>query len=110
MYIHLWPSNKLPFLSTLTSPNQQFLDRQRTLSLYRSFLRASRGLGDLQTRQEVIAWVREDFEKYKEVTDPERIKHLHSLARKELKGLNSTTMLVGNDGEKWRGKRPTGKS
>ncbi len=44
---------------------QQFLNKTAALSLYRSFIRATRGLGDLRARQETVAWVRDDFEKYR---------------------------------------------
>jgi hypothetical protein len=64
-----------PLLSRLTGPPviplsshalaRQFLNKTAALSLYRSFIRATRGLGDLRARQETVAWVRDDFEKYR---------------------------------------------
>jgi hypothetical protein len=54
----------------------QFINRTKALALYRSFIRASRGLGDVHARRETVAWVRHDFERLKDVVDP-----VHFVAR-----------------------------
>lgn len=103
----------------------QFLNRTKSLSLYRAFIRSTRGLGDLHARRETVAWVRHDFERLRDVVDAvrfpsrrrggpgadadstaqEKAQTLLGFARHQLKQLNSAGMLVGNEGDKWRGGR-----
>ncbi|KAL8277694.1 hypothetical protein RQP46_009967 [Phenoliferia psychrophenolica] len=92
-------------LSGPVLPLEYFLNRTKALALYRSFIRSSRGLGDISARQETVRFFRHDFEKLKHVVDPEKAKTLLSFAKRQLKQLNSTGMLVGHPGEKWRGTR-----
>ena len=40
--------------------------------LFRSFIRATKGLGDAQARRETVQWVRVDFERYKDVVESVR--------------------------------------
>ena len=48
----------------------QFLTRAKVLKFYRDYIRNTRGLGDLDTRLESIAWLRAEIESNKHLTDP----------------------------------------
>ncbi|KAI5477153.1 hypothetical protein MNV49_006809 [Pseudohyphozyma bogoriensis] len=84
-------------------PLDYFLNKAKALSLYRSFIRATRGLGDHRTRFDTVQWIRADFERNRHVVDSS--KTLLGLGNRQLKQLNSTGMLVGSEGDKWRGMR-----
>ena len=43
--------------------------RNRGISLYRSFLRATRNIPNPQARFETVQWLRDDFERARGVTD-----------------------------------------
>lgn len=60
--LDLLTNNRFPHLD-------QFLTRAKVLSLYRQFIRATKGFGDNAARWETVRWVRTDFERYKDVTD-----------------------------------------
>ncbi|ORY78031.1 complex 1 protein [Leucosporidium creatinivorum] len=89
-----------PFL-----PLDYFLNRTKALSLYRQFIRATKGLGDASARWETVKWVRSDFERYRDVVESEKVKTLLALGHRQLKQLNATGSLVGSEGAKWRGQR-----
>jgi len=85
---------------------EHFLMPGKIFSLYRSFIRSTKGLGDLSTRREVVDWVRRDFEKFRHVQDLEEMKLLLARNQRQLKQqLSSASMLVGEQGEKFRGPR-----
>ncbi|GAA5892223.1 hypothetical protein JCM6882_003615 [Rhodosporidiobolus microsporus] len=86
-------------------PLDYFINRANALSLYRQFVRATRGLGDLTARWETAQFVRGDFERYKDVVDSEKAKTLLALGNRQLKQLNSTGSLIGGQGDKWRGRK-----
>ncbi|GAA5837329.1 hypothetical protein JCM11251_004968 [Rhodosporidiobolus azoricus] len=86
-------------------PLDYFINRANALSLYRQFIRATRGLGDLNARWETALWVRGDFERYRDVVDSEKAKTLLALGNRQLKQLNSTGILIGSEGDKWRGRK-----
>lgn len=86
-------------------PLDFFINRSKALALYRAFIRATKGLGDADARRETVRWIRVDFERYREVIDSDKSKVLLALGHRQLKQLNSTGMLVGNEGSKWRGGR-----
>lgn len=105
-------------------PPTQFLNRTKALSLYRQFIRATKGLGDAAARWETVGWVRRDFERYRDVVESVRVlsrcflglcadlggvqekaKTLLALGHRQLKQLNATGSLVGSEGAKWRGQR-----
>lgn len=94
------------------------------MSLYRSFIRASKGLGDAQTRRETVSWVRRDFENGLPLLADQVRRHsthgehaaysFHALmqekartffasASRQLKQMSSANMLVGTHGDKFRG-------
>ncbi|SCV70359.1 BQ2448_1753 [Microbotryum intermedium] len=81
----------------------QFVNHAKSLSLYRSFIRATRNLGNLEARWDTLKWIRTDFERYKGLVDSEKAKSLLSLGARQLKQLNSTGSLIGTDGSKFRG-------
>ncbi|GAA6010852.1 hypothetical protein JCM10207_003959 [Rhodosporidiobolus poonsookiae] len=86
-------------------PLDYFINRANALSLYRQFIRATRGLGDARSRWETVEWVRGDFERYRGVVESEKAKTLLALGHRQLKQLNATGSLIGGQGDKWRGKR-----
>ncbi|PWN51700.1 hypothetical protein IE53DRAFT_385949 [Violaceomyces palustris] len=55
---------------------EHFLLRTRVLSLYRSFVRASREIPNPQARWETIEWFRSDMDRFKRETDIDNIKDL----------------------------------
>ncbi|GAA5959969.1 hypothetical protein JCM21900_001444 [Sporobolomyces salmonicolor] len=93
------------FANTPALPLDYFINRANALSLYRQFIRATRGLGDARARWETVEWVRGDFERYRDVVESEKAKTLLALGHRQLKQLNSTGSLIGGDSAKWRGKR-----
>ncbi|SGY14814.1 BQ5605_C013g07110 [Microbotryum silenes-dioicae] len=107
-------------------PLDYFVNHAKSLSLYRSFIRATRNLGTLEARWHTIKWIRTDFERYKGLVDSvsprssithlwepilnllahdsqQQAKTLLSLGARQLKQLNSTASLIGIDGSKFRG-------
>ncbi|KDE07482.1 hypothetical protein MVLG_02346 [Microbotryum lychnidis-dioicae p1A1 Lamole] len=84
-------------------PLDYFVNHAKSLSLYRSFIRATRNLGTLEARWHTIKWIRTDFERYKGLVDSQQAKTLLSLGARQLKQLNSTASLIGTDGSKFRG-------
>jgi hypothetical protein len=48
---------------------EHFLQRSRALALYRTIVRGTRQIGDPATRAETLRFVREEFERHKDVTD-----------------------------------------
>ncbi|BGP19137.1 hypothetical protein JCM10213_006832 [Rhodosporidiobolus nylandii] len=93
------------FASQPALPLDYFINRANSLSLYRQFIRATRGLGDAAARWETMQWVRGDFERYKGVVESEKAKTLLALGHRQLKQLNSTGSLIGGQGDRWRGRR-----
>ncbi|KAM0786675.1 hypothetical protein ACM66B_002122 [Microbotryomycetes sp. NB124-2] len=90
---------------TATLSLDYFLTRAKVLSLYRQFIRATKGFGDIQARWDTVQWVRQDFERYRFIQDQTRIKTLISMGQRQLKQINQTGHLIGTDGAKWRGLR-----
>lgn len=85
-----------------------FLVRSKVVALYRSFIRNTRGLGDLRSRQETVSWVRAEFEQHKAERDLKKIKSLYSSGKRQLKQLSQSGMLVGVQGDRFRGTRKAG--
>jgi hypothetical protein len=61
--------------------------RQQVLKLYRSLLRAIRGIPDEGNKNEVLQWVRTDFKNNKHHTDEYVIKMLIHHGERQLKQL-----------------------
>ncbi|GAA5864349.1 hypothetical protein JCM8547_005793 [Rhodosporidiobolus lusitaniae] len=93
------------FANVPSLPLDYFINRANALSLYRQFIRATRGLGDANTRWETVEFIRGDFERYRGVVDSEKAKTLLALGSRQLKQLHSTGSLIGGDYAKWRGKK-----
>ncbi|CAI4219402.1 unnamed protein product [Parascedosporium putredinis] len=55
-------------------PLDQFIQRGRVLSLYRTILRDTRRIPDKRTRKETVGFARAEFESHKNVTDLQRQK------------------------------------
>ncbi|POY76467.1 hypothetical protein BMF94_0668 [Rhodotorula taiwanensis] len=83
----------------------QFVNRTKALGLYRQFIRATKSLGDAQTRWETMAWIRNDFERNRHVVESEPCKTLLALGHRQLKQLGSTSSLIGGEHSKFRGGR-----
>lgn len=77
-------SSKIP-QATMTL--KQFMVRQQVLKLYRSLLRAIRGIPDEGNKNEVLQWVRTDFKNNKHHTDEYVIKMLIHHGERQLKQL-----------------------
>ncbi|KAF8315054.1 hypothetical protein DL93DRAFT_2057785 [Clavulina sp. PMI_390] len=63
---------------------QHFLLRPKALALYREAIRATRGIPDVATRRETIAWIRSEFERNRGEQDIERIRTLIRSGRRDL--------------------------
>ncbi|GAA98934.1 uncharacterized protein L969DRAFT_88977 [Mixia osmundae IAM 14324] len=82
-----------------------FLNRGKVLSLYRAYIRSTRGLGDRQARIEAVQWVRHDFDRHRDESDMEKAKALLALGKRNLRTLSNASSLIGqlpND-HKFRG-------
>jgi len=77
-------SSKVP-QATMTL--KQFMLRQQVLKLYRSSLRAIRGIPDEESKNEALQWVRTDFRNNKHHTDEYVIKMLMYHGERQLKQL-----------------------
>ncbi|KDQ11574.1 hypothetical protein BOTBODRAFT_114311 [Botryobasidium botryosum FD-172 SS1] len=73
---------------------QHFLLRGHVLALYRSAVRASRSIPDLNTRQETLQWIRGEFERNRHVEDLEKIKTLLRVGRRDIKELLPSITLA----------------
>ncbi|KAH9903761.1 hypothetical protein F4778DRAFT_781143 [Xylariomycetidae sp. FL2044] len=60
-----------------------FLQRSRTLSLYRTIMRGTRRIGDAGTRAETRRYARAEFERHRDVTDLGHIRYLLSRGKTE---------------------------
>ncbi|TQS35637.1 hypothetical protein Golomagni_03939 [Golovinomyces magnicellulatus] len=58
-----------------------FIQRTKVLSLYRHIIRSSRCILDLAKRREMIQYVRNEFERNREVEDLVRIRYLVSTGK-----------------------------
>lgn len=63
----------------------QFVNRTKALGLYRQFIRATKSLGDAQTRWETMAWIRNDFERNRHVVESVR-SHSITLCTRPVRG------------------------
>ncbi|KAI9193707.1 LYR motif-containing protein 2 [Polychytrium aggregatum] len=68
---------------------QQFMTKQKVLSLYREILRATKGLPQ-DDAEFIRSWARSDFERYRTVTDPDRIQLLLSQGKVQLRTLEKS--------------------
>lgn len=89
-------------------PLDYFINRANALSLYRQFIRSTKSLGDRTSRWETVQWIRQDFERYRTVTESEKSKTLLALGQRQLKQLNATGSLLGGESSKFRGTRTPG--
>lgn len=72
---------------------EHFIQRARTLQLYRRIQRSVRSL-DLTTRRELKEWARRDFERHRTVTDINRIKYLYSTGARQVQQMEATFRLA----------------
>ncbi|WDK21699.1 complex 1 protein [Colletotrichum graminicola] len=69
------------------SPQSQFLQRSRAISLYREIIRGTRRIADPNTRAESRRFAREEFERHRGVTDLGHIRYLISTGKTEWQGM-----------------------
>ncbi|KAN0061286.1 hypothetical protein ACQY0O_006132 [Thecaphora frezii] len=88
---------------------EHFLLRSKALSLYRSFLRATRDISNPEARWETIQFFRGDFDRYKHEVDVVRIRDLLTqggIFLKQMQGQMSLSAASGGAGaSKLRGTR-----
>ncbi|GJN70401.1 hypothetical protein PLIIFM63780_003008 [Purpureocillium lilacinum] len=60
-----------------------FLQRTRVLAFYRTILRGTRHIADARTRAETRRYVRDEFERHRNVTDIAHIRYLLSTGKTE---------------------------
>ncbi|KAH7001590.1 complex 1 LYR protein [Ilyonectria destructans] len=58
----------------------QFLQRSKVLSLYRSILRGTKRIADPTTKAESRRYARDEFERHRGVTDSAHVRYLLSTA------------------------------
>ncbi|KAK2023024.1 complex 1 protein [Colletotrichum zoysiae] len=73
--------------STHPTPESQFLQRSRAISLYREIMRGTRRIADPNTRAESRRFAREEFERHRDVTDLGHIRYLISTGKTEWQGM-----------------------
>ncbi|KAF7867243.1 hypothetical protein EAF04_005326 [Stromatinia cepivora] len=64
-----------------------FLQRSKALSLYRRILRDCRRIPDVKSRDETRKFVRDDFERNRNVTDLSQIKYLIGTGKTQWEGM-----------------------
>ncbi|KAG9006581.1 hypothetical protein FRB94_000598 [Tulasnella sp. JGI-2019a] len=64
---------------------QHFILKGQVFSLYRTFIRTSRGISDPHARRETIRWIRGEFELHRYERDVKQIKSLVAHGRRSLK-------------------------
>ncbi|KAF8973726.1 complex 1 protein-domain-containing protein [Flammula alnicola] len=76
---------------TIPGPTlKHFILKQQVLDLYRHAVRASKVIPDPVTRKETVAWIREEFERNKHLTDVVLIEEKLKIARREIKSILPT--------------------
>ncbi|KAH6990810.1 hypothetical protein BGZ61DRAFT_528136 [Ilyonectria robusta] len=67
----------------------QFLQRSKVLSLYRTILRGTKRIGDPTTKAESRRYARDEFERHRGVTDSEKahVRYLLSTGKTEWEGM-----------------------
>ncbi|KAI7824472.1 hypothetical protein BX661DRAFT_225721 [Kickxella alabastrina] len=68
---------------------QQFVQRGKVLEAYRKYMRLTKRITDKPSRKEMRAWIRVDFDRYKDQTDPQRIDVLLAQATRQYKEMES---------------------
>ncbi|KAF9061556.1 complex 1 LYR protein, partial [Rhodocollybia butyracea] len=64
---------------------KHFILRKQVLDLYRQAARACKAIPDHSTRRETLRWIRDEFERNKDLTDVVDIEEKLKLGRRELK-------------------------
>ncbi|KPM38616.1 hypothetical protein AK830_g7965 [Neonectria ditissima] len=65
----------------------QFLQRSKVLSLYRTILRGTKRIADPTTKAESRKFARDEFERHRGVTDLAHVKYLMSTGKTEWEGM-----------------------
>lgn len=65
----------------------QFLQRSKVLSLYRSILRGTKRIADPTTKAESRRYARDEFERHRGVTDSAHVRYLLSTGKTEWEGM-----------------------
>lgn len=65
----------------------QFLQRSKVLSLYRTILRGTKRIGDPTTKAESRRYARDEFERHRGVTDSAHVRYLLSTGKTEWEGM-----------------------
>ena len=72
---------------------EHFVQRARTIQLYRRIQRSVRYL-DPTTKRELTTWARTDFDRHRHVTDINRIKYLYSTGARQVQQMEATLGLA----------------
>eukprot|EP01135_Chromosphaera_perkinsii_P005159 Nk52_evm7s319 gene=Nk52_evmTU7s319 len=80
-------SEKIPSL-------KEFMVRREVLQLYRDVFRATRKVPDEKSKAYLRKWARDDIERYRNVDDKHKIRHLLFEGRKALDELIVSMRLV----------------
>ncbi|KAI8684735.1 LYR motif-containing protein 2 [Fusarium keratoplasticum] len=65
----------------------QFIQRARVLSLYRTILRGTKRIADPATRAESRKYARDEFDRHRGVSDASQIRYLLSRGKTEWEGM-----------------------
>ncbi|KAJ2548737.1 hypothetical protein EV175_004714 [Coemansia sp. RSA 1933] len=69
---------------------QQFIQRGKVLAMYRKYMRLLNRIPEKKTRKEMREWIRTDFDRYRDESDPQRIDVLLAQANRQLKEMQSS--------------------
>lgn len=83
------PSGSVPKLSF-----QQFMQRGKVLTMYRKYMRLTNKIPDKSSRKEMREWIRTDFDRYKNETDPQRVEVLLAQASRQFKNMESDMLSM----------------
>ncbi|KAJ1976406.1 LYR motif-containing protein 2 [Dimargaris xerosporica] len=70
-----------------------FIRKQSILSLYRQFVHCIYRIPDKRNRQEMLVWVRREFEAHRHEADPAKIRSLRSHGQQQLHQLQAALGL-----------------
>ncbi|KAJ2475477.1 hypothetical protein EV174_005262 [Coemansia sp. RSA 2320] len=68
---------------------QQFIQRGKVVSMYRKYMRLTKQIADKSSRRELRQWIRADFDRYRNESDPQRVNVLLAQASRQYKNMES---------------------
>ncbi|AEO60129.1 hypothetical protein MYCTH_2309010 [Thermothelomyces thermophilus ATCC 42464] len=81
-FFRTYATNRRPRLDAALSLDH-FIQRTRVLSFYRAIIRSTRKIPDTKTRAETRKFVRDEFERHRDVKDLGHIRYLLSTGKTE---------------------------